>query len=65
MKEHKEELEVLRNVINAMDITQGFMKDCDNVTNTEFRMFNFYLQELEDRAIKLENKINSYTIEEV
>lgn len=64
MEDDKEELEILNNVINAMDITESFMKDCDNVTNTEFKIFNFYLQELEDRRIKLENKINSYIVEE-
>ena len=41
------------------------MKECDTVTVTEYKIFELYLDELEDRAMKLEIDINGCILEEV
>ena len=65
MEDEKKELEVLKDIINQMKITLCYMKDCDNVTTTEYHMFELYLDELEDRATKLEIDIHGCILEEV
>lgn len=65
MEDQLKELEVLKEVISELYTARECMKDCDSVTTTEYRMFDLYIQELEDREIKLRNELNSYTIEEV
>lgn len=65
MEEQIKELEILKDIINQMKITLCYMKDCDNVTTTEYHIFELYLDELEDRAMKLEIDINGCVLEEV
>ena len=65
MEEQIKELEVLKETIEHMKKALECMKECDNVTVTEYQMFNLYLEELEDRAMKLEIDINGCILEEV
>ena len=65
MEEQVKELEILKDIINQMNFTLCCMKDCDNVTTTEYHIFELYLDELEDRAMKLEIDINGCILEEV
>lgn len=65
MDDEIKELGLLQETINQLRFARECMKDCDSVTTTEYNMFDLYVQELEDREIKLFNKVNSYTIEEV
>lgn len=65
MEDKKKELEILNETIEHMKKVQECMKDCDSVTTTEYHIFDLYLQELEDRAMKLEIDINGCILEEV
>lgn len=65
MEEQVKELEILKETIEHMKKAQECMKDCDSVTVTEYQIFDLYLQELEDRAMKLEIDINGCILEEV
>lgn len=65
MEEQKQELEVLKEVIEQIKKTLELMKDCDTVTVTEYQMLGLYLDDLEDRAMKLEIDINGCILEEV
>lgn len=65
MEEQKQELEVLKEVIEQIKKTLDLMKDCDTVTITEYEMLGLYLNNLENRAIKIEADLHSYSIEEV
>lgn len=65
MEEQVKELEILKETIEHMKKAQECMKDCDSVTTTEYQIFDLYLQELEDRAMKLEIDINGCILEEV
>ena len=65
MEEQKQELEVLKEVIEQIKKTLELMKDCYTVTVTEYQMLGLYLDELEDRATKLEIDINGCKLEEV
>jgi hypothetical protein len=61
----EEELGILQETINQLRLARECMKDCDTVTTTEYNMFDLYIQELEDREIKLFNKVNGCVLEEV
>lgn len=65
MEDEKMELKVLKETIEYLKKAQACMASCDNVTDTEYQIFGLYLQELEDRAIELEIKINGCIIQEV
>lgn len=65
MEDEKKELEILKEVISELYTARECMKDCDSVTATEYHMFDLYIQELEDRAMKLEIDINGCILEEV
>ena len=65
MEEQVKELEILNETIEHMKKVQECMKDCDSVTTTEYHIFDLYLKELEDRAMKLEIDINGCILEEV
>ena len=65
MENQLKELEVLKEVISELYTARECMKDCDSVTTTEYHMFDLYIQELENREIKLTNDLNSYTMEEI
>lgn len=65
MEDEKMELKVLKETIEHLKKAQACMASCDNVTEIEYQIFSLYLQELEDRAMKLEIKINGCIIEEV
>ena len=65
MENQLKELEVLKEVISELYTARECMKDCDSVTTTEYHMFDLYIQELENREIKLTNDLNSYTMEEM
>lgn len=65
MEDDKLELKILKETIEHMEKARNCMKDCDNITSTEYLVFGFYLDDLQNRALKLENKLDSYTIEEV
>ena len=65
MENQLKELEVLKEVISELYTARECMKDCDSVTTTEYHMFDLYIQELEDRATKLEIEINGCILEEV
>lgn len=63
--EDEKELEILKEVISQLYTARECMKDCDSVTATEYHMFDIYIQELEDRATKLEIEINGCILEEI
>lgn len=65
MEDEKKELEVLKETIEYMKKARDCMKECDTVTTTEYHIFELYLDELEDRAMKLEIDINGCKLEEV
>ena len=65
MEDEKKELEVLKETIKHMKKAQECMKECYNVTVTEYQMFGLYLDDLEDRATKLEIDIHGCILEEV
>lgn len=65
MEDQLKELGILQETINQLRFAKEAMKDCDSVTATEYHIFDLYIQELEDREIKLRIELNSYTIEEV
>ena len=65
MENEKVELKILKETIEHLKKAQACMASCDNVTETEYQIFGLYLQELEDRAMKLEIDINGCIIEEV
>lgn len=65
MEDEKNELKILKEVIRYLKLAQGCMASCDNVTETEYQIFGLYIQELEDRAMKLEIDINGCIIQEV
>ena len=65
MEEQVKELGILQETINQLRLAKECMKDCDSVTATEYHIFDLYLQELEDRAMKLEIDINGCILEEV
>lgn len=65
MEDEKKELEILKETIEHMKKAQECMKECYNVTVTEYQIFGLYLDELEDRAMKLEIDINGCILEEV
>ena len=65
MEEQVKELEILKETIEHMKKAQECMKECYNVTVTEYQIFGLYLDELEDRAMKLEIDINGCVLEEV
>ena len=65
MEDEKAELKTLKEAINYLKLAQGCMASCDNVTDVEYQIHGLYIQELEDRAMKLEIKINGCIIEEV
>lgn len=65
MEDEKKELEVLKEIIEYMKKARDCMKECDTVTTTEYHIFELYLDELEDRAMKLEIDINGCKLEEV
>lgn len=65
MEDEKKELEILKETIEHMKKARDCMKECDTVTVTEYKMFELYLDELEDRATKLEIDINGCKLEEV
>ena len=65
MEDKKKELEVLKETIEHMKKARDCMKECDTVTVTEYKMFELYLDELEDRATKLEIDIHGCILEEV
>ena len=64
MEDDIKELEILRETIDLMKKTQKSMCDCASVTELEYQLFGLYLDELEDRAIKLEIKAYGCRIEE-
>ena len=64
MEDEKEELKVLKDIIKCLKIAQGYMASCDNVTDVEYQIQGLYIQELEDRAMKLEIDIDGCIIEE-
>lgn len=65
MEDEKKELEVLKEAIEHMKKARDCMKECDTVTLTEYQIFEFYLDELENRAMKIEIDINGCILEEV
>lgn len=65
MEDEKKELEVLKETIEYMKKARDCMKECDTVTTTEYHIFELYLDELEDRAMKLEIDIHGCILEEV
>ena len=65
MEEQKQELEVLKEVIEQIKKTLELMKDCDTVTVTEYQMLGLYLDDLENKAMKLEVDIHGCILEEV
>lgn len=64
MEENKKELEILKEVIEHIKKTLDSMKDCDTVTTTEYQILGLYLDDLEDRAMKLEIDIHGCILEE-
>lgn len=65
MEDQLKELEILKEVISQLYTARECMKECDTVTVTEYHIFDLYIQELEDREIKLRVELNSYTMEEM
>lgn len=65
MEEQVKELEILKETIEHMKKAEKCMRDCENITNIEYEMFCHYVCALEDRAMELENELNSYTMEEI
>lgn len=65
MEDEKMELKILKETIEHLKKAQACMASCDNVTETEYQIFGLYLEELEDRAMKLEIDIDGCIIEEV
>ena len=65
MEDEKAELKILKEAINYLKLAQGCMANCDNVTDVEYQIHGLYIQELEDRAMKLEIDINGCILEEV
>ena len=65
MEDDIKELEVLKETIEHMKKARDCMKECDTVTVTEYNIFELYLDDLEDRAMKLEIDINGCILEEV
>lgn len=65
MEEQIKELEILKETIEYMEKARNCMKDCDNITNTEYLVIGFYIDDLQNRALKLENEVSSYKIEGV
>jgi len=61
----EEELGILQETINQLRLARECMKDCDTVTTTEYNMLDLYIQELEDREIKLFNKVNGCKMEDM
>lgn len=61
----EKELEILQETINQLRLARECMKDCDTVTTTEYNILDLYIQELEDRAMKLEIDIHGCILEEV
>jgi hypothetical protein len=61
----EEELGILQETINQLRLARECMKDCDTVTTTEYNMFDLYIQELEDREIKLFSKVNGCKMEDM
>lgn len=64
MEDDIKELECLKKTIDLMKKTQKSMSDCSTVTELEYQLFGLYLDELEDRAIKLEVEIHGCILEE-
>lgn len=65
MEENKKELEILKEVIEHIKKTLDCMKDCDTVTTTEYQILGLYLDDLEEKAMKLEVDIHGCLLEEV
>lgn len=65
MEEQKRELEVLKDTIFFLNKTIDIMKDCESITELEYQIAGAYLEELQDRAMKLRVELNSYTMEEI
>lgn len=65
MEDEKMELKILKETIEYLKKAQACMASCDNVTDVEYQMQGLYIQELEDRAMKLEIDIDGCIIEEV
>ena len=64
MEDEKKELEVLKDTIFYFDKALDVMKDCESVTELEYQVAGAYLEELQDRAMKLEIDINGCVLEE-
>lgn len=65
MEDDIKELEVLKETIEYMKKARDCMKECDTVTVTEYNIFELYLDDLKDRAEKLEVEIHGCILEEV
>lgn len=65
MEEQKRELEILKDTIFFLNKTIDIMKDCESVTELEYQIAGAYLEELQNRAMKLEIDINGCILEEV
>lgn len=65
MEDDIKELEVLKETIEHMKKARDCMKECDTVTVTEYNIFELYLDDLEDRAEKLEVELHGCILQEV
>ncbi len=63
--DNKKELCLLKEIISSMEKIIKNMASCDNITDMEYKIFGLYIQELENRAMKLEIEINGCILEEV
>lgn len=65
MEDKKAELDLLKETIQLIKKAQKNMASCDSVSYTEYQNNGLFIQELEDRAMKLEIDIHGCILEEV
>lgn len=67
MEEQVKELEILKDGISHLKKALKCFVDCndENVSVDEYVALESLLNDFTDRAMQLENELNSYTIEEV
>lgn len=67
MEDQLKELEVFKKGIEHLKEALSYFKDCsdEDVTIDEYMDIESLLNDFTDRAMQLENELNSYTIEEV